>query len=548
MARRGQLGLIVRIPRNCRTAPVATVVSMRGQGRVRCTIGVVALSVLLTGCAPWIAANPRFASDSARNPESAPTTSAVAGAPPAIEAPKNDLAWKDCTGRLFGDAGIKAIPGVVLECADYDADLDPVSGAPGTLSIGAVRARSVQTPADAGPLVFTTGTDLPSSLQLPVWLARSGGDVLRTRPIVAVDRRGIGRSSPIDCRDAFDRQEMREQTQFESGNDPVANLGAITLTATTDCTDALAPGDSAYDNARAAEDLERLRSTWGVSTLALLGIGNGAQVALAYAGSHPEKIARLVLDSPIPPGVGAESAADDTVKAQQGALDAFATQCVAVNCALGPDPKGAVAALLASARDGRGPGGTSVAVLADAIVTALGYPSGDRIGSTIALADTLAAAGKGDTNPLNSLINQTQASRGTDGQFVNGCSDSLNRPTPDRVRELVVAWGKTFPQFGTVAALNLVKCLNWPSGTAPQDPKNLKADVLLLGVQNDPIAGSQGVAATAATIINSGAVSRRVMWQGVGHGASVYSACTLPPVLGYLDTGKLPPTDTFCPA
>jgi len=67
-------------------------------------------------------------------------------------------------------------------------------------------------------------------------------------------------------------------------------------------------------------------------------------------------------------------------------------------------------------------------------------------------------------------------------------------------------------------------------------------------VQNDPIAGSQGVAATAATIINSGAVSRRVMWQGVGHGASVYSACTLPPVLGYLDTGKLPPTDTFCPA
>jgi hypothetical protein len=83
---------------------------MRGQGRVRCTIGVVALSVLLTGCAPWIAANPRFASDSARNPDAAPTTSAAAGAPPAIEAPKNDLAWKDCTGRLFGDAGIKAIP------------------------------------------------------------------------------------------------------------------------------------------------------------------------------------------------------------------------------------------------------------------------------------------------------------------------------------------------------------------------------------------------------------------------------------------------------
>ena len=63
--------------------------------------------------------------------------------------------------------------------------------------------------------------------------------------------------------------------------------------------------------------------------------------------------------------------------------------------------------------------------------------------------------------------------------------------------------------------------------------------MLLLGVQNDPIAGTQGVPASAATIINAGATSRRVMWQGIGHGASIYSACALPPMLGYLDTGKI---------
>lgn len=63
----------------------------------------------------------------------------------------------------------------------------------------------------------------------------------------------------------------------------VANLGAITTTATTGCTDALSPGDSSYDNARAAEDLERLRSTWDVPGLAIMGIGNGAQIAVAYA-------------------------------------------------------------------------------------------------------------------------------------------------------------------------------------------------------------------------------------------------------------------------
>jgi pimeloyl-ACP methyl ester carboxylesterase len=525
---------------------------MRGQGRIRAVIGVSSAALLLagslSGCAPWLAANPQFATDSASNPGDAPVTSSSAGGPAELLAPKNDLVWKDCTGKAFGDAGAKPLPGVALECAEFDADLDPVTGATGTITIGAMRARSAQTPADAGPLVFTTGSDLPSSLQLPVWLTRSGGDVLARHPIVAVDRRGMGLSSPIDCRDLFDRTQMREQAQTEPGDDPVANLGAITLTATTSCTDALAPGDSSYDNVRAAEDLERLRSTWDVPALALLGIGNGAQVALAYTGSHPDKVARLILDSPTPPGAGAEALAEDQVKAQQSALDDWAAQCVAANCVLGPDPKGAVDGLLAAAGAGRGPGGMTVSVMVNAIVTALAYPTGDRVINTVKLADALATARSGDVNQLNSLVNQAEALRGTDGQFVNGCSDSLNRPSPDRVRELVVAWGKTYPQFGTVGALNLVKCLNWPSGSAPKDPADLKINALLLGVQNDPIAGSQGVAAVAATIINAGANSRRVMWQGTGHGAVIYTSCAMPPVLDYLSTGIIPETDTFCPA
>lgn len=529
---------------------IATVVTMRRHPRVVAAVSLAtaALTALLTGCAPGLAANPRFASDTGQGPAGAPTTTPPPGGPAPIAAPKNDLAWRDCTSRVFSDAAVTPLPGVVLECANYDADLDPISGATGTLNIGVVRARSVQTPPDAGPLVFTTGSDLPSSQQLPVWLSRSGADVLRAHPIVSVDRRGIGMSSAVDCRDPFDREEMINQAQFESGDDPVANLGAITQTATTNCTDTIAPGDSAYDNAHAAEDIERLRSTWDVPSLALLGIGNGAQVAMAYAGSHPDKVARLVLDSPIPSGISAEAAAEQQVKGQQAALDAFAAQCVALNCALGPDPKGAVDALLSAARAGRGPGGASVAAIANAISTALGFPGGDRASTTTNLANALATARAGDANQLTNLINQAEALRDTDGQFINSCSDALNRPTPDRVRELVVAWGKLYPQFGTVGALNLVKCLNWPSGTAPKDPKNLKVNVVLMGVQNDPIAGSDGVAASAATIINAGSASKRVMWQGIGHGASIYSACALPPVMGYLDTGNVPTTDTFCPA
>ena len=502
----------------------------------------------LAGCAPGLAANPRYATDSGAHPQGQPDTTPPQAGPPPLEAPKNDLSWRDCTSRVFSDAAVAPINGVTLQCATYEADLDPISGAAGSISIGVVKAQTPATPSNTGPLVMTTGTDLPSSVQLPAWLSRNGIDVLKTNPIVAVDRRGIGTSGALDCRDYFDRQEMLEQAQFQSGNDSVANLSAIVQTATTSCTDTIAPGDSAYDNAHAAEDIERLRSTWDVPTIALLGVGNGAQVALAYAGSHPNKLARLVLDSPLPLGIAAEAAAEQKVKGQQAALDAFAIQCAATACPLGPDAKGAVNDMLEAARAGRGPGGVSVAVLTDAITTALAFPVGDRVASTNGLATALAAARGGDTSALNGLIARAEADRLTDGQFVNSCSDSLNRPTPDRVRELLVAWPKLYPQFGAVGALNLANCLSWPSSTQPKDPKDLKVPVLLLGVQNDPIVGNEGVAAVAATIINSGATNRRVMWQGVGHGASIYTPCATTPVVNYLATGKLPETDTYCPA
>lgn len=294
-----------------------------------CATILVAVTALLAGCVPGLAANPRFATNSGARPQGAATSKPAPSGPPPIAAPKNDLAWHDCTSRVFADAAVPAAAGVQLDCATYDSDLDPVNGGGGSLSIGVVRARTNKTPHDAGPLVFTTGSDLPSSAQLPVWLSRAGADVLAAHPIVAVDRRGIGMSSPIDCRDKFDRQEMRDQSQFQTGDDPVANLSEVANTATTNCTDAIAPGASAYDDAHAASDIERLRSTWDVPALALIGIGNGAQVALAYAGSRPDKVARLVLDSPVALGTNAEAAAEQQVKGQQAALDAFAAQCIA---------------------------------------------------------------------------------------------------------------------------------------------------------------------------------------------------------------------------
>src|SRR5262249_24249025 len=123
---------------------------------VTITTSLIVVIALLAGCAPGLAANPRFAINSGARPRGRATTTPPPDGPPPIAAPKNDLSWHDCTSREFVNAAVPTAPGVRLDCASYDADLDPVNGSAGTVSIGAVRARSAKTPHDAGPLVFTT--------------------------------------------------------------------------------------------------------------------------------------------------------------------------------------------------------------------------------------------------------------------------------------------------------------------------------------------------------------------------------------------------------
>src|SRR5205085_836755 len=75
-----------------RKALISNVVSMRRRRLVRSlSTSTVIVSALLAGCAPLLAADPRYATDSGARPQGQPTTEKKAGGPPAIEAPKNDL-------------------------------------------------------------------------------------------------------------------------------------------------------------------------------------------------------------------------------------------------------------------------------------------------------------------------------------------------------------------------------------------------------------------------------------------------------------------------
>src|SRR5690242_11780638 len=82
------------------TTPISTVVGMLRSRPVRVlSTSALVLSVTLAGCAPGLAANPRYATDSGAHPQGQPETTKPPEGPPPIEAPKNDLSWRDCTSR-----------------------------------------------------------------------------------------------------------------------------------------------------------------------------------------------------------------------------------------------------------------------------------------------------------------------------------------------------------------------------------------------------------------------------------------------------------------
>ncbi|MGV0799324.1 alpha/beta hydrolase, partial [Mycolicibacterium elephantis] len=103
------------------------------------TLSLATVAAVIAGCSPGLAANPRFATDSGAGPQGQPETTEAPAGPPPIETPKNELTWRECTSRVFSEAGVPTVPGVTLDCASYDADLDPINGAAGTVSIGVVR-------------------------------------------------------------------------------------------------------------------------------------------------------------------------------------------------------------------------------------------------------------------------------------------------------------------------------------------------------------------------------------------------------------------------
>jgi pimeloyl-ACP methyl ester carboxylesterase len=340
--------------------------------------------------------------------------------------------------------------------------------------------------------------------------------------LVTFDQRGTGYSGLLRC-PTLERDPRLRSTR-----------------AGEECARRLGPRRVFYTTQDSAEDVEAIRRALGAKRLTLFGISYGTKLALAYARAHPDRVARLALDSVLDPDAGDAFG----LEAFRAVGPSLAALCPARCRGVTTDPVGDVAALATRLRTAplRGayftPRGrrrvltlTSLA-LADLLFDS-DYNPALRAGVPAAVR---AALDHGDAAPLLRLAETADdysalpsARAFSAGRYAALCEETplpWPRGTPfaerfeqARARASALGAGAFFPfDFAEARADEIDLCLRWPESAAPPRPGPAagapypRVPALVLQGGEDlrtPPAESARLAAQIG--------ARRIVIRGVGH-------------------------------
>ena len=182
---------------------------------------------------------------------------------------------------LVGAQPCAEAPG--FTCSTLTVQLDRSGEVPGRLGLQvAVRTGG----GSLGTLLFLTGG--PGQPGVPVASFVSGrlSRLFAGYRVVFFDQRGTG-ANALRC----------PALQRQMGS---SDLAVPTRAAVTSCARAIGPKREFFSTAATVEDVEDLRVALGADRLVLDGVSYGTFVAERYAIAHPDRVARVVLDSVVP--------------------------------------------------------------------------------------------------------------------------------------------------------------------------------------------------------------------------------------------------------
>ena len=377
--------------------------------------------------------------------------------------------------------------------------------------------------------------------------------------VVGFDPRGVGRSTAVSC---FDDEELDSLVYgvppgSRGSNGWITGQNELTHAFGQACLANSGPLLANVDTASAARDLDMLRAILGEEHLDYLGYSYGAYLGVVYAGMHPDKVGRLVLDGAIDPSLGEAQITLAQAQGLETALRSYLAACIpAATCPFqGTVDEGmamvrsiidAVSKNPIPSTDGRSVGADTLLIaIAAPLYNAETWPALDTLFSTVLagqaeFALTLVDGYYGRTPEGSYTGNLFEALRAVK------CLDYAAQNNVAVMKEQGKALTEAAPYLGPYLAYSDLSCLSWPFHSeavpAPVTATGA-APILVLGTTNDPSTPYQW-AVNVASQLESGILVTR---QGDGHTAfNKGNACVDAVVEQYLIDGTVPPGDVTC--
>nr|WP_255645826.1 alpha/beta hydrolase [Actinoplanes polyasparticus] len=454
-------------------------------------------------------------------------------------------AWGACPQAIAAAAP-------TMQCSRVTVPLDYQKPTGAKIDLTISRIASTDPEKRRGVLLLNPGGPGVSGLTMPFDLVNRGipNTVLDTYDLIGLDPRGVGHSSPVDCKFTVE--------QNYPGNIPPWAENAATVAADAKAAKAVAEQCAANDTgnrmahmstANTARDLDQIRRALGEPKASFFGASYGSALGAAYASMFPRTTDRVILDSNLGDtaltresqrryGLGMEQAFPDFARWLADRHGAYG---------LGRTPKDVRQTYFALAErlDSRPVSGLDGRFFRQFTYVSLFNKS--SYGILAQLWQSLNVTGHAPATTMAAAAAQPHAQTNFLSSFLAvTCNDSVWPSEVGVYQRDVAEDRKKFPMFGAASA-NISPCAFWSrKSPEPQAEINDNGPVNILILQNrrdvaTPLVGAQILRREFAQR------SRLVTVDDNQHGVYVFggNACALNVGTAWLVEGKLP-RDSNC--
>ncbi|HEY6422527.1 MAG TPA: alpha/beta hydrolase [Pseudonocardiaceae bacterium] len=518
---------------------------VRPHRALRC-LGVLTLllGVLIGGCTAGPSDRPPVAVRDTNLPLRPPPQSPPSSTPlpPVGDYNHGSLPWRDCTATISSQLGMPSARRV--DCSELRVDANVARPAFGdSLRLDLTRVGDSPAPL----VVLGEASGEPGTVRAVRLAAQLPPALLDRFTLIGLARRGTGPTEPLDCIPKNVRSRIIGiGPNGESGQ--LDSLLDITRAAIQTCVQDIGEVLTAINSSRTADDLEQLRVALDAPVLNVVSHGEASRAVTEFLRRYPTSVGRIVLDGAADPTLDGVTAAEAAMAAADAGYTAFAADCVAQGCPLGPDPRAALTDLAkALSRTPLQVGSQRVTAgtAYQAVLETVGDPQRWK-----QLSSALAAARDGRGAEVAMLVQPVlDKTNGLPARFdpalATQCNDTPTRVPPERAQQLVQQWQRRSALFGPLFAGRLLMCSAWPVPPAPPvlPSEHPLPPVLVVGTDGDPVTPVDAARRTAQSLPSA----TLVIWQGQAHGALPGSPCMVDLVTRFLTDASIPTQGTLCP-